>query len=577
MVHNIDDFLKAGPLDRTVHAVNGFYKKDKKKANGKSYLKSDKHHHKATLEIPVQLDGAKGFTLKNESRLAVSTSFPVYSTNADDVTGSRQDVHCRLSSLTALHGKIGYTTGSANVSFNHYHGSTINCSLERRTTVSAGIGVPKSNSSAIFSTSNTPTSTKVPALHIGFSTKKNSALGAEITFPKPSIDLSQCLISFSASKPTKLRNNTLKMQTNLSSSFSPFPSLFQSTNLNFALQPAYSNNKEETEVPIPSCNIKLGWSRIQKSYRPNIGMSISAWLPTTKEVCSKKLLDLSVTWRGKDSWQLGAMWTQMQVQDTKKATAKRHVRVGVNLAKQLTWIFNWTEGDLKLQVPIFVSSSATPMFYFKCLYHFFFLSFLSHTIQDMLGHIIMSKRMDESADRQKEMDPVEKIQKARQDAMQQQNFMKRQANIRTKSEREIGGLVIKRAVYYVRWPGMSLENSKDTLDVTVPLQFWVSDSKLEFYEAARRSNMLGFCNLLGGESTLETSNASTTGTRNGTKAWLSALWYDGEQDTVQSSSSGLITAVPEMKVWYDYAERSYEITIGDDEEITLPSSRATLT
>ena len=64
-----------------------------------------------------------------------------------------------------------------------------------------------------------------------------------------------------------------------------------------------------------------------------------------------------------------------------------------------------------------------------------------------------------------------------------------------KAEKERNGLVIERAVYYIRGEREAM-NDQNSLDVTVPIQFWVNDSTLHLFNVSKRSSMLGFFDLI---------------------------------------------------------------------------------
>ena len=126
-----------------------------------------------------------------------------------------------------------------------------------------------------------------------------------------------------------------------------------------------------------------------------------------------------------------------------------------------------------------------------------------------------------------------RMEQQQQRAHTQQRLMARQASRQLTWERQRQGLVIEQAVYY----STSSAHHQSSLDVTIPLQFWVHHSTLRLYASAPRRNMLGFCAL----------DEDTTG-----------------------------AAAARLRIEYTYGGSSrYRIDdIADDEEITLPSPRA---
>jgi hypothetical protein len=142
-----------------------------------------------------------------------------------------------------------------------------------------------------------------------------------------------------------------------------------------------------------------------------------------------------------------------------------------------------------------------------------------------------------------------KQNKARSDAEQQQKLMSRQAKSRAKLENSKKGLVIRNAVYRVI--------GGDSWDVTTPLQFWTENSSLELPPSSKK-DLLGFYNVAGVKKNEEIVNPS----------WLAQLW--GEPTLVSEPKA----PTPTLTVQYYYAKRLYEITIEDDEQLVLPSSKA---
>ncbi|XXQ38777.1 DnaJ-like protein C11 C-terminal domain-containing protein [Plasmodiophora brassicae] len=83
----------------------------------------------------------------------------------------------------------------------------------------------------------------------------------------------------------------------------------------------------------------------------------------------------------------------------------------------------------------------------------------------------------------------------RKAALDQQDAMAAEARSRTQSERDVDGLVISSAVFYVECDDDKRQIGKEfapELDVTIPLQFWVTGSQLHLTTAPKR-DMLGFC------------------------------------------------------------------------------------
>jgi hypothetical protein len=131
------------------------------------------------------------------------------------------------------------------------------------------------------------------------------------------------------------------------------------------------------------------------------------------------------------------------------------------------------------------------------------------------------------------------------------------------------------------------------LDVTVPLQFWLSphESKLLLY--GKRSSMLGFYDLAAhskassnGDTTFRQLVSSppaltaNTCTLEKTSLWdqflsiflLESIEPQNNDDTRRA------TSVPTNKLWieYDLGGLSYGIIVSDTEDIEIPSPKAKL-
>lgn len=638
-------------------------------------------HHKAVLDIPLQYviggggdsggsSHGGGLSLQQKSRLSVYSTFPIAHSARSATTAadnSRHEAACQLSASSGLRGRTGYTAGSLELRWSHHHHQappkSSAAAASRCTTLNASVGIqPKIGSnmgrdSTEGSICSSSSPAAIPAFRLGIctthretQTKHSSSLSANANFPKSTGE--PCLLSLSAtSQRTLLLNNSnnninqrrwrpLDLWTQCSTTLDPTsPQLMmRSIHSTVALSPSSSNGRLASNTSgkkeTPNWTVQLGYSRQRdKVFRPLVGLSVSLWLPKMKSLYNqRKLLDLSVQWKGSQSWQLGGLWTQKAaVSDGVTSIRQPHRQIGVGVtlmnnnssvtgksagtgaAKQslgglgiLSWVFTWNEGDFTLRVPILLvtSASATAIYYHQA-FQFFYLSVLSSIIQDVVGHAFLpaAAAADEIGRDDQEQQHLSnrslRHQKAKEEALLQQSFMERQAKIRMAAEKERNGLVIHRAVYFlhrVDSDGKGLladdlqrENgdSENSLDVTIPLQFWVSssESKLELHGALKRSSMLGFYDiaatappsLMEPSKPSSASGALAAGSKEVRTHWTDKLmlfWLDNE--SIDDASQAHQPAVPQLAIQYDYGGRSYEITVGDDEKITLPSARAKL-
>jgi Domain of unknown function (DUF3395) len=277
----------------------------------------------------------------------------------------------------------------------------------------------------------------------------------------------------------------------------------------------------------------------------------------------------------------------------------------------LQWIFTWTEGDFTLRIPIqwvvgaaagSTSTLASSILYQQA-FQYLYLSVWSNILQDVIGHLIPVETSHES--NEPDLNRLELgHEKARTEALLQQSFMERQARIRTAAEQERKGLVIHRAVYYARHRTIAQADSTGTdrlggipgaglivesLDVTIPLQFWVvpNESRLELYGAFRRGSLLGFYDIAASIRTkskpVVTTSETTTDSPHlhWTQRLQSLFWNATETETPPANEeviddlgpakSDVADVVAELYIHYNYKGCSYQVTIGDDEDLVLPT------
>lgn len=288
------------------------------------------------------------------------------------------------------------------------------------------------------------------------------------------------------------------------------------------------------------------------AHRVELGLGWSLRKPTVSlafrpERTGRRQVSLSAQWRGKMNLQLGLVVTQ-----TLESAAQIGVGVWHASSRGFTWILTWTHGDLTLRIPVIISSVQEPLW---SPFMFVYLSLVSKALEDALvGVFGLDGQVDEKKRKLDRQQLLLGRKKAREDAEQQQRLMKRQASKITSQEKERsgGGLVILQATYWVK--------DGEALDVTIPLQFWVTESSLTLAESSKDS-LLGFCDIRPDVSNEKEESVSN---------WWARFW------TLPKGSSGSPTNKPKLTIKYDLAGQSYEISIQGHEGLTLPSSRAVL-
>jgi hypothetical protein len=154
----------------------------------------------------------------------------------------------------------------------------------------------------------------------------------------------------------------------------------------------------------------------------------------------------------------------------------------------------------------------------------------------------------------KEADFLE-VGKSKLDAEQQVRMMTRTAELKKEREQECNGLVIHKATYFI-------EGVPQSIDVTIPLQFWVTQSRLSL-PATPKSHLLGFYNL---------SSTSRPDLPERHSLWRLAVSVF--KIPRKETPHGVQQPTPRLKIRYEYDGDMYEITIGDTDPLYLPSPNA---
>eukprot|EP00536_Pseudo-nitzschia_multiseries_P017417 jgi/Psemu1/70202/estExt_Genemark1.C_15410003 len=237
------------------------------------------------------------------------------------------------------------------------------------------------------------------------------------------------------------------------------------------------------------------------------------------------------------------------------------------------WVISWTRGNATIRIPILVSKSlATSATLGQTVY----FSIISYMIQEYIaeawGWIGSSDDEENTAEDVSIAQNGLHLAKARRDASVQKELMARQARRRADLEKEKDGLVIQEGIYRI-------ENGEEW-DVTIPLQFWVSNSTLRL-PARPKSELLGFYDIA---ASLKHSSAVSFEQRDPSEGGkshpsgrhfhfppLGDIWRDlldwAPRDSMRKKSD---LCAPTLAVRYEFQGKSYEITVKDREELRLP-------
>jgi hypothetical protein len=224
-----------------------------------------------------------------------------------------------------------------------------------------------------------------------------------------------------------------------------------------------------------------------------------------------------------ESWTAG-FWLGQSLETT---------RVGAGLtqsASHLKWVLSFSRDGLTLCIPLVLSLTNDP-FWFPV--QVLSMTLLSQVVTEMLSKVLSFSPSSQAT--QPKFTDSSNVDK--NTALQQQVLMERQAKQRMLQETKNGGLVIQRGLYY---------NGTASLDVTIPLQFWVTNSALHL-PATSKAHLLGFC-------TLELPALETT---------PGSFWTGFFAKDMSKQTAILL-------VEYKHADKLHQVTIADNQQLSLP-------
>lgn len=470
---------------------------------------------KAVTEVPLVLS-SDGLSMKRSTAMSIRSRFPIAG-----------NWHGGMETSSIMRGKTGYSTGSGVLS---YHLGS-NCRLG--VGVSAGQGSHQARMAATWST-------------------RKSQFTATLyrQFPPARDPLRRELWRTNVSA-------TREIDARLSASAVCELKPLQKDG------PGYRMHVGLQSKTVHQWSIRYGWSN--KMTLPALSLSLRPRLPSPN-----RSLDLFASWRGGSwlNWNLGGSLVQA---GSKNSPIKLSLGVehGNPLTNGLVWLFTWVQGDFTLRIPIELPSlqpgpkTLWSMYPLQALY----FSFLSRIIQDIVAELVGSVKEAHKDGEVKKEQQVSK-EKSKQEAMMQQEFMGRQSKLRIENERNIqNGLVVEKALYYV-------EGREEAVwDVTIPLQFWVTDSRLVLPSSSKR-NMLGFYDIADFNDEKEEVNLSDRSKKDIAKSIISFLkgFWVYEPNTKESTTSS--SNMPKLWVQYQQGSKFFEVEVCDDDELVLPDAEA---
>lgn len=237
----------------------------------------------------------------------------------------------------------------------------------------------------------------------------------------------------------------------------------------------------------------------------------------------------------------------------------------------ISWVFQYQQGDVCLDIPIRLFSPYSNNIYsilyaVRCAY----IGILCKTIQSVIGELLdesnrnVSGLKDFMFSQQNEL--LNEVSKKKKNiAEQQQLLMKRKAesNRRVEEEKD-GGLIVENAIYGI--------DGGESFDVTVVLQFWVSDSRLFL-----PGNCYSYCSMLGFydvPSTYRNQENDTLDQASIFSRWKMILLLVDKLKAPDGTDFDRAHPNPYLDVRYRFNEKCYYTRIIGDETLSLPSPRS---
>ena len=286
----------------------------------------------------------------------------------------------------------------------------------------------------------------------------------------------------------------------------------------------------------------------------NVGMNY-----TPIQLIAEKDFDEEQNHTGKISWGWGPNGIDMKAISSRCLSKYCKVTIGLHhlSSKGLTWLFTLKRGSIQFSVPIMITTVMSPAYAVKSMYMTLFLGMVDASLGDFVRKevneaIVKTKSPENRALRREEI--LLEREKVKRDASQQMGLMEKPAEAKRQQEEEKGGLVILHAVYGV--------TGGDSIDVTTALMFWVVKGRLQL-PSTTKSSMLGFYDVRH-----EAPLAIESGYVNACWKLWEKLWYDEKKE------SAVPFEIPSLSIRYRWQGNLYEITVADNEALSLPTPNA---
>jgi len=227
-----------------------------------------------------------------------------------------------------------------------------------------------------------------------------------------------------------------------------------------------------------------------------------------------------------------------------------------------TWRLQYGSNAI-IDIPVYLSSTGGSSHFLNNIYFTSFLNVFSLLLQRGISTVLLPKLLAHTATAQDEEEKywqdnntaLVTEKKVKQHQLQSK-LMERKATISRKRELDKDGLIVLSAIYGY--------NNNSSYDVTIALQFWIKDSRLELPSGSSKRHLLGFPDLSTkrGGFPRTTATSLDKNTRGTTKQSLS--------NTQESSSSYLDKILRLIDLFIPTFYSSQSMTTVEKETLQAP-------
>lgn len=459
-------------------------------------IKGPKLSRRAVLEVPIAVSKENGLKIVPNARMSMHSNFSLFDKNGTHHhhQGGGGTWSGRLEATAVVRGYTGYTTQEAAVKYD----------ANQKTALQTGFSAVRNRHKVFLDVKTFLGSNKHCSLSARYSqlAMPHPGAGAEVSLAANQgysfgMLSSRCMIPFNSISPLRF-------------SFSM------------------------VSKTVHRWNVSLGWNQLH-NFSWNLGTDLL--------VREFQTLRLSIGQVRQGILALSGTFAQ-KIRD--KMTF--NVAVSYNASRGTLWILSWSNGDFCLNVPISLLD-------FQDVWTSMALTALSKVVQEAVAFTLRLDKLTAESTALERSILDEKQQRARSEALNQQDLMRRQAQSRANAEKEKSGLIIMNAVYQT-------PDARKSLDVTVPLQFWVMDGSLEL-PAGSKKHLLGFYDVGINQGKDKRKSHMEVDSEWSTKWWTG--FFQIPQRTATANA-----AKPVLVVTYEFKGRRDKVNFRDDEKLVLP-------